>query len=291
MKPRILLIVTGISGSGKSHAIKALEDAGFYCVDNLPLVLFGKFLELIEGAGGELGPRVALGLDLRDAALDQRFPEIVDLLARSPLTVRILFLDATDEVLVRRFSETRRPHPLAPKGSVSEGIRLERERLGRIRERADRIVDSSGLTVHQLRERVLKETEDLAQAPTLTVNVLSFGFSHGLPPEASLVFDVRFLPNPHFVPELRPLTGEDPAVYVFVCDSFDGRAFLDRLGEMVRWLLPHYQGEGKSYLTIAIGCTGGRHRSVAVARWLYTHLSGLDGLAVNLTHRDAARAS
>jgi UPF0042 nucleotide-binding protein len=291
MKPRTLLIVTGTSGSGKSHAIKALEDAGFYCVDNLPLVLFGKFLELIEGAGGELGPRVALGLDLRDAALDQRFPEIVDLLGRSPLTVRILFLDAADEVLVRRFSETRRPHPLAPKGSVQEGIRLERRRLGRIRERADRVVDTSGLTVHQLRERVLKETEDLAQAPTLTVNILSFGFSQGLPPEASLVFDVRFLPNPHFVPELRPLTGEDPSVAAFVCDSFDGREFLDRLGEMVRWLLPHYQGEGKSYLTIAVGCTGGRHRSVAVARWLYTYLAGLEGLAVNLAHRDAARTA
>ena len=289
MKPRSLVIVTGTSGSGKSHAIKSLEDSGFYCVDNLPLVLFGKFLELIEGAGGELGPRVALGLDLRDAALDQRFPQIADLLARSPLAVRILFLDASDEVLVRRFSETRRPHPLAPRGSVAEGIRLERERLARIRARADRVVDTSGLSVHQLRERVLRETEDLAQAPALTVNILSFGFAHGLPPEASLVFDVRFLPNPHFVPELRPFTGEDAAVYAFVCESYDGVEFLRRLGEIVRWLLPHYQGEGRSYLTIAVGCTGGRHRSVAVARWLYTDLSGLDGLAVNLAHRDAAR--
>jgi RNase adapter protein RapZ len=287
MKPRALLIVTGTSGAGKSHAIRALEDEGFYCVDHLPLGLFGKFLELIEGAGGELGPRVALGLDLREAALDQRFPEIQALLGRSALTVRILFLDASDDALLRRFSETRRPHPLAPRGTVAEGIRAERERLAHIRETADRVIDTSGLTVHQLRNLVVRETEDLAQPHALTVNVLSFGFAHGLPPEASLVFDVRFLPNPHFVPELRPLTGEDPEVSAYVCESQDGRAFLAKILDLVNWLLPKYRTEGKAYLTIAVGCTGGRHRSVAVARWLYTHLSGEEGLAVNIDHRDA----
>lgn len=289
MSPRTLLIVTGTSGAGKSNAIKALEDAGFYCVDNLPLELFGKFLELIEGAGVELGPRVALGLDLREAGLDQRFPEIDDLLRKSPLAVRILFLDASEEALVRRFSETRRPHPLAPRGSVTEGIRLERARLQQIRERADRVLDTTGLTVHELRDRVLKETEVVAQKPGLTVNVISFGFAFGLPPEASLVFDVRFLPNPHFVPELRPLTGEDPEVYAFVCESPEGEEFLARMRDFCLWLLPRYQAEGKAYLTVAIGCTGGRHRSVAAARWLYTHLSRAGCPRVNLSHRDADR--
>jgi RNase adapter protein RapZ len=289
MNPRTLLIVTGTSGAGKSHAIKALEDAGFYCVDNLPLGLFGKFLELIEGAGGELGPRVALGLDLRDAALDQRFPEIEGLLKKSPLAVRILFLDASEEALVRRFSETRRPHPLAPRGSVTEGIRLERTRLENIREKADRVLDTTGLTVHQLRDLVLKETQEATHPSGLQVNILSFGFAFGLPPEASLVFDVRFLPNPHFVPELRPLTGEDPGVYAFVCESDDGREFLAKMLDFSLWLLPRYQSEGKAYLTIAIGCTGGRHRSVAAARWLYTHLSRAGCPGMNLTHRDADR--
>jgi RNase adapter protein RapZ len=289
MRLRTLFVVTGMSGSGKSNAIKALEDAGFFCVDNLPIDLIPKFLEIIEGAGGELGPKVALGLDLREASLTERFPEIAELLKKSRLDVRILFVDASDDSLLQRFSETRRPHPLAPTGSVREGIKLERARLELIREKADRVLDTTGLNVHQLREAVLGETDVLAGSRKMTVNIVSFGFAFGLPPEASLVFDVRFLPNPHFVPELRPLTGEDPRVSGYVCQSPQGAEFLAALSGFVGYLLPKYLGEGKTYLTIAVGCTGGRHRSVAVAKWLYDTLSGAPEVVLNLAHRDRAR--
>ncbi len=289
MSERVLFIVTGLSGAGKSQVIKTLEDQGFYCVDNLPLALFPKFLELLEGAGGDVGPRFALGLDLREGHLDAHFPVVYEALRKSPLKVRILFVDARDPVLVRRFSETRRPHPLAPRGSVEEGIGLERARLEAIRERADLVLDTSDTTIHQLRAAVEREAESFAEPRTLTVNLLSFGFAYGLPPESALVFDVRFLPNPHFVPELRPLTGEDDAVFDFVCRSPEGADFLDRLWSFLKYLLPQYQREGKSYLTVAVGCTGGRHRSVAVARRLYDMLRAEGGLSVNLLHRDHKR--
>ncbi|MGA9752198.1 MAG: RNase adapter RapZ [Acidobacteriota bacterium] len=286
---RTLIIVTGMSGAGKSQVIRTLEDAGFYCVERLPLELFSKFLELIEGAGGELGPLVALGLDLREEKLDERFPTLYDALKKSPLDVRILFVEASDDVLLRRFSETRRPHPLTPKGSVEEGIQLERARLELIRERSDWIVDTSSLTIHQLKTVIEDGLASLAGGRKLTVNLTSFGFAYGLPPEATLVFDVRFLPNPHFIPELRPLNGEDPAVFDFVCGSPEGKEFLERIESFLRYLVPRYQKEGKAYLTVAIGCTGGRHRSVAVARRLYDIFREEGGLLVNLHHRDRAR--
>lgn len=286
---RILVLVTGMSGAGKSQVIHTLEDLGFYCVDNLPLALFPKFLELLEGTGGDVGPRFALGLDLREGHLDERYPQVYEALKKSPLKVRILFVDASDPVLIRRFAETRRPHPLALRGSVEEGIALERSRLAAIRETADRILDTSQTTIHQLRTAVEREVEAFAEPRTLTVNLLSFGFAYGLPPEAALVFDVRFLPNPHFVPELRPRTGEDPAVYDYVCGSEEGRRFLERMEAFLLYLLPLYQREGKSYLTVAVGCTGGRHRSVAVARYLYDMLRNRGEVAVNLAHRDHER--
>jgi UPF0042 nucleotide-binding protein len=286
---RTLIIVTGMSGAGKSQVIRILEDAGFYCVERLPLELFSKFLELIEGAGGELGPLVALGLDLREEKLDERFPALYDALKKSPLDVRILFVEASSEVLLRRFSETRRPHPLTPKGSVEEGIQLERARIELIREKSDWIVDTSSLTIHQLKTVIEEGLASLAGSRKLTVNLTSFGFAYGLPPEATLVFDVRFLPNPHFVPELRPLNGEDPAVFDFVCGSPEGKEFLERIEGFLRYLVPRYQKEGKAYLTVAIGCTGGRHRSVAVARRLYDIFREEGGLIVNLHHRDRAR--
>ncbi|MEW5764653.1 MAG: RNase adapter RapZ [Acidobacteriota bacterium] len=289
MSERALFIVTGLSGAGKSQVIKTLEDLGFYCVDNLPLALFPKFLELLEGAGGDVGPRFALGLDLREGHLDTHFPVVYEALRKSPLKVRILFVDARDPVLVRRFSETRRPHPLTPRGSVEEGIALERARLAAIRERADLVLDTSDTTIHQLRAAVEREAESFAEPRTLTVNLLSFGFAYGVPPESALVFDVRFLPNPHFVPELRPLTGEDDAVFDFVCRSPEGSDFIERLWSFLQYLLPQYQREGKSYLTVAVGCTGGRHRSVAVARRLYDMLRAEGGLSVNLLHRDHKR--
>lgn len=289
MSERTLFIVTGMSGAGKSQVIRALEDAGFYCMDNLPLDLFPFFLELLEGARGEMRPFLALGLDLREEELDRRFPALYEALRKSPLRTRILFVEASDEALVRRFSETRRPHPLSPKGSVEQGIALERARLTQIREKSDRIIDTSRLTVHQLKAIVEEEAANFAAVREMTVNFVSFGFAYGLPPESTLVFDVRFLPNPHFVPELRPLDGEDPLVAAYVLDSKEGKEFMGRLEPFLEYLLPQYLREGKSYLSVAVGCTGGRHRSVAVARRLYDIFRSSAGLSVNLVHRDRAR--
>jgi len=289
MKDRSLFIVTGMSGAGKSSVIRTLEDCGFYCVDNLPIALFPKFLELIEGAGDELGNHIALGLDLREGRLDRQFPEVYELLRKSHLNLRILFVNASDATLIKRFSETRRPHPLAPHGTVQDSITQERGRLARIRPLADWVLNTTDLNVHELRKIVRDKVKVLTDASGLIVNLFSFGFSHGLPPEASLVFDVRFLPNPHFVQELRPMTGEDDPVFRYVCDSAEGQEFLERLHAFLSYLIPQYQKEGKSYLTIAVGCTGGRHRSVAVARWLYDTLRKETGLAVNVRHRDTTR--
>ena len=289
MSERTLFIVTGMSGAGKGQVIRALEDAGFYCMDNLPLDLFPFFLELLEGARGEMRPFLALGLDLREEELDRRFPALYEALRKSPLRTRILFVEASDEALVRRFSETRRPHPLSPKGSVEQGIALERARLTQIREKSDRIIDTSRLTVHQLKAIVEEEAANFAAVREMTVNFVSFGFAYGLPPESTLVFDVRFLPNPHFVPELRPLDGEDPLVAAYVLDSKEGKEFMGRLEPFLEYLLPQYLREGKSYLSVAVGCTGGRHRSVAVARRLYDIFRSSAGLSVNLVHRDRAR--
>jgi len=289
MSNRTLFIVTGMSGAGKSQVIRALEDTGVYCVDNLPIDLFPIFMELLEGAKGELRPFLALGLDLREEKLDERFPALYETLRKSPLSVRILFVEASDETLVRRFSETRRPHPLAPKGSVQEGIALERKRLAQIREKSDRIIDTTALTVHQLKALVEQEANQFSSPRELTLSVLSFGFAYGLPSEASLVLDVRFLPNPHFVPDLRPLDGEDPQVAAFVLESPEGIEFMKRLEPFLEYLVPQYQREGKSYLTLAVGCTGGRHRSVAVARRIYDIFRIVPGLSVKLVHRDRAR--
>jgi RNase adapter protein RapZ len=289
MSDRALFIVTGMAGAGKSQVIRALEDAGFYCVDNLPLDLFPIFMELLESARGESRPRLALGLDLREEALDERFPALYEALRKSPLKVQILFVEASDEALQRRFSETRRPHPLAPRGSVEEGIALERKRLTQIREKSDIVIDTTHLTVHQLKALVEEQAARFALPRELALNVVSFGFAYGLPSEASMVLDVRFLPNPHFVPELRPLDGEDPAVASYALESPEGKEFMARLEPFLRYLVPQYQREGKSYLTVAVGCTGGRHRSVAVARRVYDMFRSEPGLSVKLHHRDRAR--
>jgi RNase adapter protein RapZ len=289
MSDRALFIVTGMAGAGKSQVIRALEDTGFYCVDNLPLDLFPIFMELLEGASGESRPRLALGLDLREEALDERFPAVYEALHKSPLKVLILFVEASDEALQRRFSETRRPHPLAPRGSVEEGIALERKRLTQIREKSDVVIDTTHLTVHQLKALVEEQAARFSLPRELSLNVVSFGFAYGLPSEASMVLDVRFLPNPHFVPELRPLDGEDPAVAAYALESPEGAEFMGRLESFLKYLVPQYQREGKSYLTVAVGCTGGRHRSVAVARRVYDMFRSEPGLSVKLHHRDRAR--
>lgn len=285
-RSRFLLIVTGLSGAGKTQVIRTLEDQGFYCVDNLPLELFDKFLELVEGAGDELGAKVALGLDLREGRLDERFPALYERLKESRFEWKIVFVEASNEVLIERFSATRRPHPLSPSGSVKAGIELEKRRLAGIRGLSGWIIDSTGLTVHQLRRKVERELPSLEAPRPFMVHVVSFGFSFGLPPEASLVLDVRFLPNPYFIPELRPLTGKDEQIYEFVCSSEEGKELIQRFEALLAFLVPKYRQEGKTYLTIAIGCTGGRHRSVALARHLAKTLGEDRELNVSLSHRE-----
>ncbi|MCX7830315.1 MAG: RNase adapter RapZ [Acidobacteria bacterium] len=262
---KTILIVTGMSGAGKTQVINTLQDSGFFCIDNLPLALFSKFLELLATPSGELGSLVSLGLDLREGNLDEKFPEVLELLQKSGHTTKIIFVDASDEVLLRRFVETRRPHPLSPKGSVQEGIAIERRRMALIREKSNYVIDTSHFNIHQLREEVLRHLETLSLESKMVINILSFGFSKGIPQEASLVFDVRFLPNPYFVPELKELDGRDSRVADFVLKDEEGKLFVEKLKDFIDFLLPRFQKEGKAYLTIGIGCTGGRHRSVAIA--------------------------
>jgi UPF0042 nucleotide-binding protein len=264
-KPRIV-VVTGMSGSGKSTATRALEDLGYFCIDNLPAVLLPKMTELAAAAGAEIH-LLAIVIDARERRFLDRAPAFIEDARRTGNRVEVVFLDTSDEVLIRRFSETRRRHPLAPSGTVPEGIALERKRLADLRSMADQVVDTTTLNVHELKSLVQSRFATSAQG-ALSLSVLSFGYRYGIPAQADLVFDVRFLPNPFFVPDLKALTGRDPRVADFVLERPETVAFLDRLTDLTEFLMPHYQREGKSYLTIAIGCTGGRHRSVAVAHAL-----------------------
>ena len=279
-----LVIITGVSGSGKSTALRSLEDAGYYCVDNLPIVLLEKLLELSGHTAGEVS-RIAAGVDARDARFLAEAPRIIRELRARGVELTVLFLDANDEALVRRYSETRRRHPLSgPGGTVQEGIAAERQALEGLHAVADEVVDTTTLTVHDLK-RLVGRRFATGEGAKLGVTVVSFGFRYGIPSHADLVLDVRFLPNPYFVPELRPLVGTDPVVRDFVLSQPDAQAFLDRLYDFGGFLLPRYKAEGKSYLTIAIGCTGGKHRSVAIAAELARRLDAA-GQAVRLWHRD-----
>jgi UPF0042 nucleotide-binding protein len=282
-RPRFL-VVTGLSGAGKSHAIHALEDLGFFCVDNLPVALIPTFADL---TAGQSRVPAAVVVDVREGAGLAVFPQVYGRLKRRPgLDPKLLFLDAHDQTLLTRFSETRRPHPLAPNRSAAEGLREERRRLEPMRRLADRVIDSSGLSVHELRRRVMAfATGDRAPQP-LAVTIVSFGFKHGVPADADLVFDVRFLPNPHFVANLRHLSGLDARARRFIMKGSAGPEFLRRTASLLRFLLPHYLAEGKSYLTVALGCTGGRHRSVALAELLARRLRGVRGADVRVRHRD-----
>jgi UPF0042 nucleotide-binding protein len=278
------IVLTGLSGSGKSQAIRALEDLGYFCVDNLPTTLIPT-LAKIAGRGGDI-ERVAIVVDVREGSFLSSFPRIFKRLRKMRgLNPVLIFLEANNAALVRRFSETRRPHPLAPGRSASEGIRDERVRMMSIREMADEIVDTSDMTVHELRRFFMGLSRDRARAG-LVVTVVSFGFKHGLPVDADLVFDVRCLPNPHFVPALKRHTGRDRAVAAFMERDASTREFITRLEEYMRFVLPHYVAEGKSYLTVAIGCTGGRHRSVMIAERLRRALSGVGGARIRVRHRD-----
>lgn len=282
------VVVTGVSGAGKSHAIRALEDLGYFCVDNLPIALLPTFANLtLNGEGEER--RAAVVIDVREGREFARFPAVYRRLQRlARRRVRLLFLDAADSVLLRRFSETRRPHPLAARRSVAEGLKEERRLLEPVRRLADRVLDTTALTVHELR-RSVRETVGGVRAQTpLSVTVLSFGFRHGVPEDADLVFDVRFLPNPHFVRSLQPWSGRHARVARYVLRSPAAAKFLRLTADLLKFLLPQYVTEGKAYLTIAVGCTGGRHRSVAIAEALAKRLRAVPNTKVRIRHRDVS---
>jgi len=285
-QPLRAIVVTGLSGSGKSTALKVLEDLGFYCIDNLPVALMPRFLELWQSSREDVG-RVALGVDVRERRFPQDFPRVFDELRGAGVALEVIYLESSDDVLVRRFSETRRPHPAADGGTVAEGIRREREALRDVRALADRIVDTSALTVHELRA-ALRELLETPDAGTMTVSLLSFGYKYGLPTDADIALDCRFLPNPFFVEELRPKTGTDPEVAAYVLERPDARELLGHVMGLLDFALPRFHREGKSYLTIAIGCTGGRHRSVALVEELRQRLAGR-GYRVLVRHRDVER--
>jgi UPF0042 nucleotide-binding protein len=281
------IVITGLSGSGKSQAIRALEDLGYFCVDNLPTMLIPTLAKL--SLRGDI-EKVAIVVDVREGNFLSTGPKIFRRLRRMRgLNPILIFLEASTPSLVRRFSETRRPHPLAPGRSASEGIHEERSRMRPIRDMADEIVDTSEMTVHELRRFFMGLSRDRARGG-LVVTILSFGYKHGVPNEADLVFDVRCLPNPHFVPALRRHTGRDRAVVTFMERDAMTREFIERLEEYLRYVVPHYVAEGKSYLTIAIGCTGGRHRSVMIAERLRRTLGNINGTHVRVRHRDVRHA-
>jgi UPF0042 nucleotide-binding protein len=286
--PSRLIIVTGASGSGRASAMRVLEDLGFYCVDNLPVALAEAVMRLATSRDPRLAG-VALGIDARERLFFPQWPRVFNDLERDGFRPEVLFLDASDEVLVRRYSESRRPHPMAESGaSVADGIRRERLALAEMRERANRVIDTSALTVHELREVVTAAVLGTASGNAMTVALMSFGYKYGLPVGMDLVLDVRFLPNPFFVPELRPLDGMEERVRTYVMDQPEARRFVDEIVRLLGFLLPLYRREGKSYLTIGLGCTGGRHRSPTLAMELAQRL-GREGVAVQVRHNDIAR--
>jgi RNase adapter protein RapZ len=281
-----LIIITGLSGAGKSWAIKCFEDMGYYCVDNLPTTLIPTFAELCAHSTRRI-VRIALGVDIREREYLDSVVEVLGELRGAGHLTEVLFLEASEEALVRRYHETRRRHPVSA-GSVLDGIREERKLLANLRELADRVIDTSQITVHDLRHRLVELYGEAAR-PGLSVNLLSFGYKFGVPYEADLVFDCRFLPNPFFVEGLKSQDGRAAAVRQFVIEQPEGRELIARLRDLLAYLLPRYQQEGKAYLTVAIGCTGGRHRSVALAEELRAFVDA-QGVPVTVTHRDVDRA-
>lgn len=286
MTKKKIVIVTGLSGSGKSTVAHTLEDVGFFCVDNLPLDLLPKLLELTDSRGGEL-THLALVIDSRQRRLSNHYSEVLNSIESKSASLEILFLDSRDEVLIRRYSETRRQHPMADAGNVSDGINKERRELREIKERADWVIDTSDMTVHQLREEVRKIFQS-SQNDVLKIVVNSFGFGKGLPMESDLLLDVRFLPNPYFLDNLKNKDGRDPEVAEWVCSNETTKKFLKKLEELLVFLLPLYIKEGKQYLTISIGCTGGRHRSVVVADCIAEFLTLKGYKSVEVRHREIA---
>jgi UPF0042 nucleotide-binding protein len=291
-KPRLdrsgageLVIITGLSGSGKASVLKAFEDLGYYCVDNLPVGLIPQFAEL-AGQSSEI-ERTALVVDVREGTQLESLPAILKSVKRI-LPTKMIFLEADDAVLLRRFSETRRPHPLGTDAPVKTSLAAERKHLRQIRAIADLVIDTSKFNVHELRAYITQRFHKPESGKNLMVSCVSFGFRHGVPEDADLVFDVRFLPNPHFVPEFRPLTGRDPKVARYITSFPQSREFIKRISELLIYLLPHYIHEGKSYLTISFGCTGGQHRSVMIAEDVSKRLRSA-GYRVKVEHRDSPK--
>jgi UPF0042 nucleotide-binding protein len=280
-----LVIITGLSGSGKATVLKTFEDLGYYAVDNLPVGLIPKFAELAKDAPNVR--RAALVIDIREGQNLKHFPAIFQRLRRQ-LRVTLLFLEADDRTLMQRFSETRRPHPLGISSSVLKSIRVERERLAPIRKVADHIIDSSKFNVHELRDVIADKFRGGREESNIRIDITSFGYRFGVPPDSDLVFDVRFLPNPNYIPEFKKLSGRHPSVARYIRSFPQTVEFIDRISELLIYLVPHYIREGKSYLTIAFGCTGGHHRSVMIASEIRKRLART-GFKVKETHRDVAR--
>ncbi len=278
-----LVIITGMSGSGKASVLKAFEDLGYYCVDNLPVQLIPEFAELAMQSS-EIR-RTALVVDVREGSKLEQLPGILRSVKRT-IPTKVVFLEASDAVLLRRFSETRRPHPLGTDAPVKSALKEERRHLGAIRRLSDFVIDTSKFNVHELRAHINETFEKESAEKSILVSCVSFGFRNGVPEDADLVFDVRFLPNPHFVPEFRPLTGRDPRVAKYIRSFPQTKEFISRISDLLVYLLPHYIHEGKSYLTIAFGCTGGQHRSVMIAEDVGKHLRHA-GYRVKVAHRDS----
>ncbi len=280
-----LVIITGMSGSGKASVLKAFEDLGYYCVDNLPVGLIPRFAELV-GQSAEI-ERTALVVDVREGRQLEELPAIIKSVKRTT-TTKLVFLEASDGVLLRRFSETRRPHPLGTDTPVKASLTAERRRLRSIRAIADLVIDTSKFNVHELRAHINELFQKKEKGRNILVSCVSFGFRHGVPDDADLVFDVRFLPNPHFIPEFRPLTGRDPKVVKYIRSFPQTLEFIQRISDLLIYLLPHYIREGKSYLTIAFGCTGGQHRSVMIAEDVAKRLKKA-GYRIKVAHRDSPK--
>ncbi len=282
---RDIVIITGMSGSGKASVLKAFEDLGYYCVDNLPVGLIPPFAELVAQSS-EI-ERTALVVDVREGKRLEELPEIVKSVKRI-LPTRIIFLEASDAVLLRRFSETRRPHPLGANTPVKSSLTMERRHLRNIRAMADMVIDTSKFNVHELRSHITDRFQKKQSGRNILVSCVSFGFKNGVPEDADLVFDVRFLPNPHFIPEFRLLTGRHPKVAKYIRSFPQTKEFIQRISKLLVYLLPHYIREGKSYLTISFGCTGGQHRSVMIAEDVSKHLR-TSGYRVKVVHRDSPK--
>jgi UPF0042 nucleotide-binding protein len=284
MEPFRLVIVTGMSGAGKTQVMRSLEDLGYFCVDNLPPTLIPKFAEICSQSGGRVS-RIALVVDIRGGEFFDMLVQVLEDMEKMGYLYEILFLEAADETLIRRYKETRRRHPMAPDGRVSEGICLERERLEKIRGRATHIIDTSDMSTAQLKDKITALFVDDSSQERMTINVVSFGFKHGIPLDADMVFDVRFLPNPFYVESLRRHSGQEAPVREYIWKWPITQQFLEKLQGLVDFLAPNFVKEGKSQLVIAIGCTGGMHRSVFVAEQIYANLKA-KGFKVNLEHRD-----